>query len=568
MVNPKQLKFIEEANKVHKGLYIYTLVEFKTKEHKVIIICRTHGNFLQTPKNHLNGQGCPVCGAAKSIAARTKSRDKFIADAKMVHGDTYIYSKVIYVNANTKVILGCAAHGDFLQKPANHLSGEGCPKCGKIRMGFIQTRTFDSFLAEARGVHGDTFEYERSWYVNMSTKTKIKCKVHGIFKQLPSDHLKGCGCSKCSDKVSALKRTLSFEEFKLKSELVHGDLYTYIEDETDGNTKDPRKIICPKHGEFSQTPNDHMDGHGCPTCGMASSKKEEELFNFVLQKFPDAVTRDRSGVAGYGKKLPLELDIFIPSIKLGIEVQGLYWHSNALQEKRGRDWVLNHQFTKHENCKTNGVELLTLFEDEIANNKQIVLDLIAAKTGSLENKIFARKLTAVDLTWKEAKDFLIEHHLQGACAPAKSKGLIDSHGELFAVMVFDLAKSTRHRAEEGCYEVIRYCSKGRVVGGSSKLLSAFLRSTDGVAKVISYADRRISQGKMYQAMGFELVHESRPDYMYVVKDRRHHKSNFTRAKLAKLLPNFDPGLTEEANCFNAGIYKIYNCGLQRWELEL
>jgi hypothetical protein len=126
-------QFIKDCIEVHGYLYDYSKIEYINTHSKVIIICKYHGEFLQTPSSHLNDQGCPKCGLISRIITRTKTKDQFIKDSIEIHGDLYDYSKVKYINNHSKVIIICKNdnHGEFLQEPSNHLNKNGCPKCCK-----------------------------------------------------------------------------------------------------------------------------------------------------------------------------------------------------------------------------------------------------------------------------------------------------------------------------------------------------------------------------------------------------------------------------------------------------
>ena len=120
-------QFIQKAIFIHsKGKYDYSLVDYKHSKTKVIIVCPEHGEFNQTPANHLSGNGCPKC----SIDEHRSSIEQFIRKAIFVHGEKkYDYSKVDYKQSQSKVIIVCPEHGEFEQTPNNHLKGQGCPKC-------------------------------------------------------------------------------------------------------------------------------------------------------------------------------------------------------------------------------------------------------------------------------------------------------------------------------------------------------------------------------------------------------------------------------------------------------
>ena len=153
-------EFIEYSNEVHGiGTYDYSKVNYVNMHTEVIIICPKHGNFPQTPSNHLNGQGCYLCGLGKRANNRKLTTAEFIEKANKVQGiGRYDYSKVDYVDAQTEVIIICPNHEipyEFPQTPNNHLSGHGCSKCknnykGEIAIENYLTRNNIKFEAQKR----------------------------------------------------------------------------------------------------------------------------------------------------------------------------------------------------------------------------------------------------------------------------------------------------------------------------------------------------------------------------------------------------------------------------------
>lgn len=194
-------RFIERANKIHKGRYDYSRVEFKNVESKIEIICPDHGPFLQRLFSHLKGFGCDRCGRVETGKKLGHSRERFVEDARRAHGDRYDYSQVKYVNALSKVTIVCPDHGTFRQKPANHIRDVGCPKCGTESAAAQRTRTTEDFVREAREVHGDRYDYSRVEYKSAHEKVEIVCLEHGSFWQSPGNHAKGdtaAGCPGCA----------------------------------------------------------------------------------------------------------------------------------------------------------------------------------------------------------------------------------------------------------------------------------------------------------------------------------------------------------------------------------
>lgn len=194
-------EFIEKAKNVHGDKYDYSKVEYKNAITKVCIICPKHGEFWQTPAEHLSGYGCKYCGGTNKLTI-----EQFIDKARKIHGDKYDYSKVEYINNKTKVCIICPKHGEFWQAPNYHLSGQGCKKCSDELNGLKKRKTKEQFIEEAQKIHGKRYDYSKVEYLGNNKKVCIICPEHGEFWQTPYLHLKGNGCSKCS--VSLLENEL------------------------------------------------------------------------------------------------------------------------------------------------------------------------------------------------------------------------------------------------------------------------------------------------------------------------------------------------------------------------
>lgn len=248
-------EFISDAIKVHGNLYDYSLVEYINSSTRIKIICNKHGIFEQNPNNHLRGSICKKCSYEKISEESNKGREKFIKESNIKHNNKYDYSLVEYKNNKTKVKIICQEHGIFEQRPDLHLYS-GCIKCvGNFK------KSKDKFIEEAKLIHGDKYDYSLVDYKNNKTPVKIICKKHGMFEQIPSSHLKGCICEKCSFNYKK-----NINDFLKSAFEVHGDNYIY--DKSVYKTALTKLIItCKKHGDFSQTPNKHIGlKQGCPKC--------------------------------------------------------------------------------------------------------------------------------------------------------------------------------------------------------------------------------------------------------------------------------------------------------------
>lgn len=186
-------EFIAEARAVHGDKYNYDKVVYRSALKEVIITCPLHGEFPQRANSHLDGCGCKEC--AKEL--RTKTTEEFIAEAKVVHGNKYIYDKTKYINPITPIIITCLHHGDFQMFPYNHLQGHGCKECMKVKMSKERIKTTKEFIIDAKAVHGDRYNYDKVIYNGAFNEVTITCPKHGDFQQQPHSHLMGCGCKEC-----------------------------------------------------------------------------------------------------------------------------------------------------------------------------------------------------------------------------------------------------------------------------------------------------------------------------------------------------------------------------------
>ena len=263
-------EFIKKAREVHGDRYEYSKVEYVTNQTKVRIICPKHGEFWQKPVNHLQGKGCLKCGRERTASFHTKSQDQFIQEAKKIHGNKYDYSKVEYVDWQTKVTIICPIHGEFVQSPTSHLQGNGCLKCGNDRTALRMTN--EDFINKAKAVHGDKYDYSKVQYVYNKTEVCIICREHGEFWQKPKNHLSGYGCPICSG-----RKKMRTSDFIKKARSVHGEKYDYSKAEYKGYSE-KLCIICPEHGEFWQRAGNHLKGIGCPKCGFIISSSKQRIW--------------------------------------------------------------------------------------------------------------------------------------------------------------------------------------------------------------------------------------------------------------------------------------------------
>lgn len=292
----------------HNGRYDYSKVAYNGCFVKVCIICPEHGDFWQTPHDHLSGSGCPICAKILRANKRRLTLEQFIEKARAVHEDKYDYSKVNYVNNSTKVCIICPEHGKFWQVPSAHLKGEGCPKCANFN------KTTEELIRQCKEKHGDKYDYSEFEYKGWNVPAKIICPEHGAFYQTPYKHKTANGCPICGFLKACDSRKPTIKELIDKFRKIHGNKYDYS-NVTYKNNRTKIKIICPKHGEFWQSPYKHILGQGCPRCNESKLERkialllEKEGIAFEEQKKFDWLGRQR-------------LDFYLPKYNSAIECQG------------------------------------------------------------------------------------------------------------------------------------------------------------------------------------------------------------------------------------------------------
>ena len=291
----------------------------------------------------------------------------------------------------------------------------------------------------------------------------------------------------------------------------------------------------------------------CTKCNklnnFKSSHLEKSIFDFIK-------LNDVKIISNYkiGNK---ELDIYIPELKLGFEFNGLYWHSELFKDK-------NYHLDKTKLCLNQNISLFHIWEDDWLYRQDIVKSMILNKLCKTPNKIFARK-TEIKIIEdnKLIRTFLDKNHIQGFVGSNVKLGLY-YNDELVSLMTFgNLRKSLGQNSQVGSYELLRFCNKinTSVIGGASKLFKYF-KDNYNPKEVISYSDYSRSNGNMYKQLGFNLKNKLSPNYYWVVKGKKYHRFNFRKDRLIK--DGYDKNMTEIEIMHQRGLYRIFDCGMQKW----
>ena len=281
-----------------------------------------------------------------------------------------------------------------------------------------------------------------------------------------------------------------------------------------------------------------------------------EIYYYIKSIYDGDVILDTRSIIG-----GLELDIFIPDLKLAIEYNGIYSHIYRPEEisfsaKKGPKYHLE----KTERCNAKGIQLLHIFSDSWKNKKCIWKSFIKNKICKADNKIFARNCHIKEIDVHTKNIFLNDNHIQGADRSKFKYGLYYNN-ILVAVMTF----SSSRYSKKCQWELMRFAVKSNynIVGGFSKLLKHFTKTNPG--SIISYADRTYSNGNVYSKNGFVLDCINIPNYYYVKKhtELRLHRSNFKKSKISDV----DDMRTEFEIMTDLGYSKIYDCGTMAFILE-
>lgn len=276
----------------------------------------------------------------------------------------------------------------------------------------------------------------------------------------------------------------------------------------------------------------------CNPIDKHQSGKEILLFNFIKSVYGGEIIQNY-------KSEKWEIDIFIPELKLGFEFNGIYWHSDLYKSK-------DQHKKKSDYFSEKGIQIFNIWEDDWDLRGDIIKSQIKNSLG-LSEKIWARNCKIIEMEdVKKTKNFLNKNHIQGFVRSNIKIGLIYGD-ELVSIMTFDKLEG-RKKMEDGEWNINRFCNKlgHTVIGGASKILKYFTEKYDP-RRIISYSDGDWSRGNLYQKLGFSMVHNTGPDYKYLVGDRRVHKSNFKRSKTGK-----SEGELE--------IPKVWDCGKVKWEI--
>jgi predicted nucleic acid-binding Zn-ribbon protein len=598
------------SEKHRKILPKETFVNTTTKIKHKCYTCKH--NWLVTPKDLLNGNGCPNCYKLNNPKKFTNK--EYIEKVKELNKLTGYKIKPLekYKGSNINLLHECGVcNNKWHTRPNAILKGSNCPVCAvnnltstveeKIKQlpkevtnkytvlnnlsdrlghsGLIKTQCIkcstvkevkyctllsnpicqeceiaartNSFIRASRKRFGNVLDYSKVRLTNLENKVTLTCLIHGDFEIKGTGHLAAKHpCKACAREHLSTLYSDTTESFIEKAKLKHKNKYSY--DKVNYTSSKSKVIVtCKKHGDWNAEPNAHLNGHGCPKCSHHISKPETKLSKW-LQKKNIVVELNRRDLLN-GQK---ELDIYLPDYNLAIEVNGIFWHSEKYSGQTSH-------VDKSEVAFSKGIDLLHFWETEVNEKFSLVKSIIKHKLG-LSTRYYARDFVCKELIDKQlVKDFLNNNHLQGNNGYKIAYGLF-YNDKLYSVITLGKPKHTRK--EQYDWELIRYATKKNcvVIGGASRLITNFRKQYSG--SIISFADNRYSVGNVYSQCGFDYKGISKPNYFYVKGSKILSRNVCQKHKLEKLLPVFNSNLSEYENMVANNYHRTYDAGHHRYVL--
>ena len=361
-------EFIKQCKEKYGDKFLWDKIVYNGKRKKMKFYIDNEKYIEMFPDNFLASNSLFKTKKVKlkNIKDKIFRQNQFIEKAKKKYNDRYDYSKVKYVNNNTKVCIICPVHGEFYVKPSTFISKRyrGCPLCLKEN---FREKQKENFIKCAKKIHKNKYDYSKFKYINAHSKGIIICPVHGEFCQTPNMHLSGKGCPKCVGK------NLSKDELIKKYISIHGDKYDYSKFKYI-NAHSKGIVICPVHGEFLISHGHHVSGEGCPKCRQSFLEREVSL---LLEKNNISFIQDKQFYI-FKKQRP---DFYITEINTVIECQGrqhfvcnnYYFGSTKVEERFKK--TLDYDIRKNQICKKNNIDIIyfttknNICDDYLTNKK-------------------------------------------------------------------------------------------------------------------------------------------------------------------------------------------------------
>ena len=275
---------------------------------------------------------------------------------------------------------------------------------------------------------------------------------------------------------------------------------------------------------------------------------------------------------------PYEIDIFLPDYNIGIECNPTATHNSSKPFMGVGDITLpGYHLMKTKMCEERGIFLFHIFGYEWTHKREILVSMLQNILGKNTNRLYARNLQVLPVDSKSSRKFLNQNHRQGYTYAKYNYGLYTKDGELVSLMTFGNMRKTIGAVESstcGSYELVRFCSKlnTTVVGGASKLLAYFIKEVSP-KEIRSFSDRAHTKGNLYEVLGFEKSHCSKPGYVWVEEntDVPYHRINAQKRNIKKFLQDDSIDInnqTERQIMESHGFVQVFDCGTILWVMNL
>ena len=368
-------EYIQNANKIHNYKYDYSqIIELPKRDFRVNIICLQHGTFEQSFHKHLSGDGCKKCANEKiSKEIIEKSKNKFVSHANNIHNNKYDYSKVNYISAIEKIIIICQNHGDFEQIPTSHLNGNGCKKCANEKVKERMSIPWEIYKEDLIKIFNNKYNYSKVIWKGVEIDIIVECPIHGEFEIRPAYHKTGRGCNRCSKIDFIPYNKLDTQKFIEKSIEIWGNKYDYSKTKY-VDSKNKVIIICRKHGDFEQMPQQHYI-YDCRLCRCSNrySKISIEWLSFMEIKHSLKIIHAKNEGEFNIPNSRYKADGYCKETNTIYEFHGDFWHGNPniylstnINKKNGKTFgeLYKNTLNKEQHIREMGFNLITIWESE------------------------------------------------------------------------------------------------------------------------------------------------------------------------------------------------------------
>lgn len=308
---------------------------------------------------------------------KRKSIEQVKADFKETWGDRYDYSMITeYTNNKMKLPIICRSHGVFYQSGLEHHRGHGCPLCANQKTSDRCRMPLEEFLEKAEFIHGDKYDYSlitKENFLGSHFKIEIICKEHGIFRQTAHEHLSGRGCYKCGKKSMAVTQAYTIDELIKKFADIFCNKYDYSLFTEYKCKSDKIKVICPKHGVFNVSVNNHLyRKSGCPKCKRSFG--EEKVAKYLKENKIDFIEQyPVPNEFVFCKNKKIFVDFYLPTKNVIIEYNGIQHYKDILMfnaitfdEQKMRDEAVRIY------CKEHKIKLIIIPYNEYKNIDKVL----------------------------------------------------------------------------------------------------------------------------------------------------------------------------------------------------